>query len=113
MNLEKHRSKTNTIFKLNRPNADGCVTTCDGILSEVASHFSTLYRSNDEDASYKSNSDHIFLKKEGSIKGGNEEQWILDQSISEKEVLNALKKVKKWIISRFRWTSVLSSSGMI
>ena len=39
LNLEKHRSQTNTIFKITNQKKNESITNCDEILEELANHF--------------------------------------------------------------------------
>ena len=94
MNLEKYRSKPNTIFKLTNSNTNKTITSCDDILAEVAVHFSSLYNSRDQNLVSESMYDHIFLDKDTSILSENEDNSFLNINISENEILSALKRSK-------------------
>ena len=44
LNLEKQRSKANTIFLLNNKNTNKSIKQSDEILSELANHFANIYK---------------------------------------------------------------------
>ena len=86
LNLEKQRSKANTIFILNNHNTNKCIKKSDEILSEIANHFENIYKTSDEILSKESLYDEQFLFEQNLVSITQKEIPHLRGDISEKDV---------------------------
>ena len=92
LNLEKQRSKNNTIYRLVNKISNEKITDCDEILEHITDYFENIYRYEDiPDADLY---DNIFLDPVNSPKLDEGERARLDQGITEEEVLSSLKLMK-------------------
>ena len=96
LNLEKQRSNNNTLFKLKKDNSNEIITSCDEILSEIATHFSNLYSYPKEldSKKYIDEATSVFLDPANRIQVSDIDNITLSAPLSENELLNALKMSK-------------------
>ena len=94
LNLEKQRSKSNTIFKLMKQNSLDFVTTSDDILSELTNNFSNIYNVTGAMRENECNFDKLFLDKSDSLNENEVENLNIENELVENDVLLALKKSK-------------------
>ena len=92
LNLEKQRSKNNTIYRLVDNITNVKITDCDDILETITEYFENIYRY--EDIPEAEQYDDIFLDPLNSPRLDERQKNDLDQDVTEDEVLSALKLMK-------------------
>ena len=94
LNLEKQRSKSNTIFKLMKQSSNESVTTSEQILSELTTHFKNIYNVTEDMLNKEASYDKIFLEKNESFNDNEVENLVIENEILENDILMALKNSK-------------------
>ena len=88
LNLEKQRSNSNMIFSLNNSIGSTLSNPCD-ILEFIKNHYENIYSDNDKNLN--GSADHFAFNNEDIDFLDATEQHILNQEITESELLGALK----------------------
>ena len=88
LNLEKHRSNLNTIFRVKREQDDRIIIDCEDILSEINTHFKNLYK-------FHHTKDNDLLFGQSTEQPLNDDDIsFLEKPITESDILLALKNSK-------------------
>ena len=90
--LEKNRSSSNTIFKLN--NGDNCITTCDEILAFIMKHYENIYKNPPVINHVLEDETNPFLNQEYINTLDETERDNMDILITSDEILATLKLMK-------------------
>ena len=93
LNLEKNRSASNTIFKLN--NGDTIINSCDDILAFIMNHYETIYK-NPPLINHvpETNYTNVFLNQSNVNTLNENEKEDMDTLITSNEILATLKRMK-------------------
>ena len=89
LNLEKHRANSNTIYRVDKTNSNLTITNCDDILTEIRSHFETLYQF------HPTSNSNIYFTAPSEKLINDDDRSFLDSPITESELLLAVKNSKR------------------
>ena len=113
MSLEKSRSTSNTIFRINDGNND--LTHYDEILTFIAEYYENIYKSPSQRSpvSESNKARDTVLNPNNVNKLDDNEVELSDTIISEAELLDTLKSMKNGSSPWTRWTAHRGVQGSL